>query len=351
MDRAALAQRIESTRLTTRHKGTLLQLGAFAFDLSACAIAWAVSYLLRFEGSVPNDFARTGATTLLLVLAIHGIAFRLCGLYRGLWLFASLPDFLRIIRAVTLGGAITVLAVVVLHPLPTVPRTVLFLAPILELMIMGGARISYRASKEFYRYGGLLAQGKPVIVIGAGQAAAALTRELSRSTEWRLVGLLDDDRTKHGRNLNGWTILGPVSELPRWAKHYNASQVIVAMPSASFEKQKQIFELAVRTGLKVLVLPSLTGVAEGMPFLPMIRNIDLEDLLGREPVTIDSPQVAALLSEQTILVSGAGGSIGSELCRQIMAFRPTAAGSTRAVRVRAVSDIRGDSSVLCRTSS
>jgi len=303
-------------------RSTLLQLAAFGYDLATCAIAWGGSYLLRFEGLVPYGFAHTGLILLPLIMLIHGISFRACGLYRGLWLFASLPDFLRIIRAVTMGGIVTVIAVVVLHPTPTVPRTILFLTPVLELMLMGGARISYRASKEFYRYGGLLAQGKPVLIVGAGQAAAALTRELSRSTEWRLVGLLDDDPTKHGRNLNGWTILGPIRDLPRWAKHYNASNVIVAIPSASLEAQKQVFELCVHNGLKVMVLPSLTGLDAGMPFLPLIRNINLEDLLGREAVSIDSPQVAALLSDQVIMVSGAGGSIGSELCRQIAKFHP-----------------------------
>jgi FlaA1/EpsC-like NDP-sugar epimerase len=303
-------------------RGTLLQFAAFGFDLSACAISWGGSYLLRFEGSVPTDFAHSGLMVLPLVLLIQGISFRACGLYRGLWLFASLPDFLRIIKAVTIGAIGTLVAVVVLHPAPPIPRTILFLAPVLTLMLMGGARISYRASKEFYRYGGLLAQGKPVLIVGAGQAAAALTRELSRSTEWRLVGLLDDDTTKQGRNLNGWTILGPISELPRWAKHYNASNVIVAIPSASLETQKQVFEMCVHNGLKVMVLPSLTGLDAGMPFLPLIRNIDLEDLLGRQPVSIDSPQVRALLSGQVIMVSGAGGSIGSELCRQIAKFHP-----------------------------
>jgi FlaA1/EpsC-like NDP-sugar epimerase len=303
-------------------KGTLLQFAAFCFDLSACGGAWAVSYMVRFNGDIPESFARTGTWMAVAVLIIHGIAFRACGLYRGLWLFASLPDFLRIIKAVTIGGVATVIAVVILHPVPTVPRSVLFVAPLLELMVMGGARISYRASKEFYRYGGLLAQGKPVIVIGAGRAAAALTRELARSTEWRLVGLLDDDPSKHGRNLNGWTILGPIQDVAKWARHYSAVDVIVAIPSASLEKQKQIFEMCVHAGLKVMVLPSLTGLDEGLPFLPLIRNINLEDLLGREPVTIDGPQVATLLSGQIIFVSGAGGSIGSELCRQIVAFAP-----------------------------
>jgi FlaA1/EpsC-like NDP-sugar epimerase len=300
----------------------LLPLTAFAFDLFAVAVTWVASYLLRFEGRIPNDFMQSGLAILPVALVIHGTAFWRCGLYRGLWLFASLPDLMRIIKAVLLGGVINIIAVLVLHPLPTIPRTILFLAPLLELLMMGGARFTYRATKEFYRYGGLLAQGSPVLIIGAGQAAASLIRELARSAEWRLMGLLDDDRVKHGRDLQGWTILGPINQLSHWAEHYNVKHVIIAMPSAPLDIQKRVFSMCIDLGLKVMVLPSLAQIDEGMPFMSRVRHLDLEDLLGRDPVAIDTPQVAALLSGQVILVTGAGGSIGSELCRQIARFKP-----------------------------
>jgi FlaA1/EpsC-like NDP-sugar epimerase len=300
----------------------LLPVAAFCFDLSAFTLAWFGSYLLRFEGSIWHDYLRTAIVFWPLVLALHGLSFWRCGLYRGLWLFASLPDLMRIIKAVTLGGALAMAAVLIVKPLPTVPRTVLFLSPVLELLIMGGARFTYRATKEFYRYGGLLAQGRPVLIIGAGQAAASLIRELARSSEWRLMGLLDDDLTKHGRDLQGWTILGPISQLPQWAAHYNVEHVIIAMPSATLAVQKRIFSLCIDHNLKVMVLPSLAPMDQGLPFLSRVRSLDLEDLLGREPVEIDTPHVAELLSGQIVLVTGGGGSIGSELCRQIARFAP-----------------------------
>jgi FlaA1/EpsC-like NDP-sugar epimerase len=187
---------------------------------------------------------------------------------------------------------------------------------------MGGARAAYRATKEFYRYGGLLAKGKPVLVVGAGGAAAFLARELARSHEWRLVGFVDDDEIKQGRELSGVNILGPIAELPRFAKELKAEHVIVAIPSASIEKQKEVFALCIRNEIKAMVLPALTGLDEGKPFLSRIRSIDLEDLLRRDPVSIDTPGVEALLKRQVVMVTGAGGSIGSELCRQIAAFEP-----------------------------
>ena len=299
-----------------------LRLAAFLFDVSAVACTWLVAYLLRFEGRIPLDFLHTAISVLPMVLVVHGLSFWRCGLYRGLWLFASLPDLLRIIKAVLVASIVVLVAMLLLHPVPPVPRSVLCLAPILELLVMGGARFTYRATKEFYRYGGLLAQGRPVLILGAGQAAASLTRELSRSSEWRLIGLLDDDPVKHGRDLLGWTILGPLSELPRIAAQYSVQHVIIAMPSASIAVQKRVFSLCIDHGLKAMLLPSLTTLDEGMPFLSRIRRLDLEDLLGRDPVAIDSPQVKALLSGQVVLVTGAGGSIGSELCRQIAAFEP-----------------------------
>ncbi len=305
-----------------RNKGEWLQLAAFVFDLTAVAVSWATAYLLRFEFVVPAPFAKTGLGMIGLVLPAYGAMFWSFGLYRGLWLFASLPDLIRIIKAIAAGAALSLALVVVVHPVPSVPRSVLFMTPIFLLCIMGGARAAYRATKEFYRYGGLLAQGKPVLIVGAGGAAALLARELARSHEWRLVGFVDDDPVKQGRDLNGTQIVGPISELPRFAREQKADHVIVAIPSAPIERQKEVFALCIRNQIKAMVLPALTGLDEGKPFLSRIRSIDLEDLLRREAVSIDTPHVEALLRDQVILVTGAGGSIGSELCRQIAAFSP-----------------------------
>lgn len=305
-----------------RIKSSWLQLAAFTFDLSAVWLAWAAGYVLRFNFTVPTEFAHTGYYIFAMVLPLYGAMFWAFGLYRGLWLFASLPDLIRIVKAVASGAAGTLAIVIIIHPIPVVPRTVLFTTPLLLLCIMGGARVGYRALKEFYRYGGLLAKGKPVLVVGAGRAAASLTRELARSPEWRLAGFLDDDPTKLSRQLNGADILGPISELPRWAQALKVQHVIVAIPSAPIEVQKGVFELCIRNGVKAMVLPALTGLDEGKPFLSRIRSIDLEDLLQREPVCIDTPHVEAMLKGQVVLVTGAGGSIGSELCRQIACFAP-----------------------------
>jgi FlaA1/EpsC-like NDP-sugar epimerase len=306
----------------SRNKGHWLSFSAFLFDLCAVAAAWLAAYVIRFNGSIPVDFRQSALHSLVWILPVYGVLFGIFGLYRGMWVFASLPDMLRISKAVVAGGIVAMVASVMVQPVPITPRSVLVVSPLLLLLMMGGARALYRASKEFYLYGGLVAQGKPVLVIGAGTAGANLARELSRSVEWRLVGLLDDDVTKHGREVYGYKVLGSLDDLAQCADTLKVEHAIIAMPSASAEVQRRAATLCVRAGMKSMVLPSLIALMPGQGFLSQVRQIDLEDLLGRDEVTIDTPHVDALLRGRVVMVTGAGGSIGSELCRQILRFSP-----------------------------
>ncbi|MFX1671534.1 nucleoside-diphosphate sugar epimerase/dehydratase [Paraburkholderia sp. A2WS-5] len=305
-----------------RHKSSWISFVAFVFDLCAVTAAWLGAYMIRFNGPVPADFWSGAIRALVWVIPVYGLMFRLFGLYRGIWVFASLPDLLRISKALG-GGALAVMVLsVVVQPVPIIPRSVLIASPLLLFLAMGGPRALYRAAKEFYLYGGLVAQGKPVIVLGAGGAGASLARELSRSSEWRLVGLLDDDSAKRGREIYGYKVLGPIDHLSQWAENYGAKHAIIAIPSASVENQRRVAAVCLSAGVSAMVLPALTTITEGQAFLSRVRQIDLEDLLGRAAVTIDTPHVQALLRGRVVMVTGAGGSIGSELCRQIQRFAP-----------------------------
>jgi FlaA1/EpsC-like NDP-sugar epimerase len=306
----------------TRLKPQWLQWAAFVFDLTAVVVAWLAAYQLRFNGAVPPEFNRGALHGLLWVLPVYAVAFRMLGLYRGMWVFASLPDLVRIVKAIGLGALCAMIGAVMIQPLPIVPRSVLGVSPLLLFLMMGGARALYRTAKEFTLYGGLIAQGRPVLVLGAGRAGANLARELSRSSQWRLVGLLDDDPGKRGRELLGYKVLGPIGELRQWAEQLHVEHVIIAMPSASPEAQRRVATLCVRAGVHAMVLPALTTLTQNQSPLDRMRQVDLEDLLGREPVRIDAQHVGALLAGRVVMVTGAGGSIGSELCRQIMRFAP-----------------------------
>jgi len=305
-----------------RNKALWLSFSAFLFDLCAVLGTWLASYLIRFNGAVPPEFWASAMRALVWVLPIYGITFRVFGLYRGMWVFASLPDLMRISKSVVSAALVVMIVSVMVQPAPIIPRSVLIVSPMLLFLVMGGSRALYRAAKEFRLYGGLMAQGKPVIVLGAGGAGASLARELSRSSEWRLVGLLDDDASRHGREIYGYKVLGPINELQRWAEALKAEYAIIAIPSASLEIQRRVATLCVRAGVRAMVLPALTHLTEGQAFLSRVRRIDLEDLLGRDEVKIETSHVEALLRERIVMVTGAGGSIGSELCRQILRFTP-----------------------------
>jgi FlaA1/EpsC-like NDP-sugar epimerase len=161
-----------------------------------------------------------------------------------------------------------------------------------------------------------------VLVIGAGEAGARLTRELARSRQWRVVGLLDDDPAKHGRLLRNVGVLGPIASLPAWAKKYGVRKVIIALPSATHNVRRRVAEICASVGLEALTVPAYEELMNGRSALTTIRTIELDDLLGRDPVVLDTAGLGDWLGNRVVMVTGAGGSIGAELCRQIARFRP-----------------------------
>lgn len=300
-----------------------LSLFVFLFDLSAVVFAWGGGFLLRFNFDVPSTFVSVMGVGILLLLPAHALACRLAGLYRGIWMFASLPDLKRVLRAVGFSSAaLLIFFILYRNQQQVVPRSLLVLYPILLVIYMGGGRAAYRMWKEHRLYGGLVAQGKPVVIVGAGRGGATLVRELERSPDWRVVGLVDDDRSKWGRDLSGHLVIGGVETLPDVLAAEKASHVILAMPSAAAEICRLATDLAVGAGAHVFTVPGLDDVMSGRVAISSIRPVVIEDLLGREPVSIDTLHVAAMVEGKTILVTGAGGSIGSELCRQLGRFSP-----------------------------
>lgn len=315
---------------------------AFTHDLAAAVAAWYLAYLFRFNFEIPNHYLASLGDILPWIVPIHAVAFLSFGLYRGLWHYASLPDLRRILFAVAASAAAMPLMLFMLQILMGVPRTVLLLAPILLLFFMGGSRLVYRLWKEHHLYGQKKKlEGNLVLVLGAGDAAVGLVKELARSAQWRVVGLLDDDPQKHGLMLHGSQVLGLISELPDIAKRFGVAHAIIALTSSPFDRRKfrrpeldrrhpdrllrdrrRALRICADAGIKALTIPSYDDLISGRFAISQIRTVEPEDLLGREPVVLDNEGLQSLLSGNTILVTGAGGSIGSELCRQIAKFRP-----------------------------
>ncbi len=295
---------------------------AIVHDFTAIAVAWLLAYLFRFNFEIPVEAWTTLTKILPWAIPVQTIFFLWLGLYRGLWRYASMPDLKRIFVAAMLGYGVITLILWLIGLLDTIPAAVFVMVPLLLLLIMGGSRLIYRAWKE-RRLTSLDGYGaKLVLILGAGNTAVSLVKELTGSRDWHVVGMLDDDPRKLGTRLQGVRVLGVINELPQWVQKLNVGHVIIAMPSVSNRIHRHALEMCAEIGVKAMTVPSYIDLISGKTTVSQIREIELADLLGREPVILDDEGLHGLLTGKVVLVTGAGGSIGAELCRQIAAFSP-----------------------------
>ena len=296
---------------------------AFVHDLIAAALAWCAAFWLRFNLEIPPEYAKVMTDRLPWVLLACALLFLSVGLYRGLWRYASLPDLQRILLAVGIA-ALAIPAILSFFRLGVaVPRSVYLIAPLLLAGMMSGSRLLYRAWKEG-RLLGLVRhpQAAPVLVLGAGNAAATLLKDLSDSPDWQVIGLLDDDPAKRGGAIQGVKVLGRIDRVGEFAARFGVTQVIIAMPGESHAARKRAVDASVAEGLRVMTVPAYADIVSGRVSVSALRNVELDDLLGRDPVELDESGLEGFLGGRRVLVTGAGGSIGAELCRQIARFAP-----------------------------
>jgi FlaA1/EpsC-like NDP-sugar epimerase len=291
-------------------------------DLVAAMAAWLAGYLLRFNLTLPTEYAPSAFATLFWVTPMQAVFFWYFGLYRGIWRFASLPDLKRILQAVGAAAVAVPVLLILFRVQATVPRSVLILDPLLLVLFLGGSRLAFRAWKDRH-FGIFLGDVRPALLLGAGVAADFLLREFSRtSSGLQVIGLLDDAPAKHGRHIQGLPVLGGLDQLAAAAKRASVKDAILAIPSAPPALRKRLLDECTALGINLLTVPSLNDIVQGRVSVAALRKIELDDLLGREPVKLDSAGLQGFLSDKVVLVTGAGGSIGSELCRQIASFRP-----------------------------
>ena len=291
-------------------------------DTVAAVLAWVGAFWLRFNLVVPEDVLAHMLYVGAWVVPVQAAIFLSFGLYRGIWRYASLHDLKRILGAVAIAGLSIPLIIVLFRVQSPLPRSILLIDPILLLMFMGGSRLAYRTWREYQQFGIMHKQGEPVLVLGAGDAAVSLVKELARNEHWRVVGILDDSSDKIGRLLHGIKVLGSIGEAPIWAEKLAVKQAIIAMPSASQDLRRRAVTICTQADLTVFTVPRLSDLISGAVTISQVRKVGVEDLLGREAVVLDSDGVHDLITNQVVLVTGAGGSIGSELCRQIAEFSP-----------------------------
>jgi len=295
---------------------------AFAHDMLCIPIALFLAYWLRFNlEDVPQEMLEAEKILLIIALPIQAGLYWLFGFYRGFWRFASLPDLVRIIQSVSLGTVLSALIVVVFWRQPNIPRSIFILYPILLIISLSGSRFLYRFMKDRHLY---LAQktGKRALIVGAGRAGDSLVRDMLASELYQPLGFLDDDYKKHGREIRGVRVLGACKELAKLTKKLDIETVLLAIPSARRGFAVGFINDCAELGLECKTLPSLLELTGQQIQTKHLRNITLEDLLGRDPVQLDDVAIADYLTGKSILVTGGGGSIGSELCRQIAMAQP-----------------------------
>ena len=298
---------------------------ALLYDVSAAAIAWALLFWARFNFNIDaSEFtARDVARSLAFVVPVHAAVFVGMGLYQGLWRFASMADLRRIVLGAFIAAAGTAVLFALVRPDSFIrPRSVLLLQPALLILLMGGARFAYRSWREHRLYGLAAAKGEPVLVLGAGAAGARLVSELAKSETWHVVALLDDDVTKVGGRVHDTLVVGKLSQTKSVAKRFGARHAIIAMPNANHDARRRAVALAAEADLTALTVPSYDELLSEESPLAKLRHIELEDLLGRDPITLNTKGLENWLSGSTVLITGAGGSIGTELCIQVSRFHP-----------------------------
>ena len=288
------------------------------------AICWNATYLFRLGFERWWD-ARPAYDlwVMLAVVAVYLSVFAAAGIPRGMWRFSGFGEVKRLTLACIASGLLCAVAVLMAQ-LTQVPRAVLALHPLIALIGLCMVRVGYRMLYEHARsqITGNDTEVRRAIVMGAGEAAKRLLASIHQQG-WIVLGLLDDDPVKQGARIGGVPVLGKLADVARAEICAGATHVIVALPGATAAQRRKAIALAAATELSVLTVPSVGELQDGSARIERVRSIEPEDLLGREPVQLDEAGVAKLISGKTVLVTGAGGSIGSELCRQVALYGPT----------------------------
>lgn len=313
-----LADRVWSHFKAVRYRWWVL-----LHDLLVTGIAWMGAYYLPFVllGGIPEIFLFQALHLLPIIMVIQGLFLVASGVHRGVWRFVSMPDLVRIVRGVVLGTTAIVVFVVLYTRLELVPRSVFFYYAFIAVAVLCGSRISYRLLKD--------RQFKPrlsgkAIIVGAGVAAEQVVRDINRNPDrtHEAIAFVDDDPAKLGKDIQGIRVAGSCDDLPMLCRRWDVDLILIAVPSAMDRQMQRIVSICESTGVTFRTLPSVNDVVSGYVGVKDARQVRIDDLLGRDPVALDWKRIEASLADQSIMVTGAGGSIGSELCRQIARMRP-----------------------------
>ena len=290
----------------------------FLHDLAASCAAWFLVVFVRFNFEIPPsetyDTIVAALPVVLLAQSSMNVSF---GLYKGIWRFASLQDILNILKSAIFGVAIISVILFITNRLEFIPRTTVILYPLFLIGFLTTPRFAYRIFKDKSLR---LSKSTAIrtLIVGAGMAGESIVRDMLRGAYYNPIGFIDDDANLKGSVIHGVPILGGVLNISHLVKKFDIQLIIIAIPSASATQMRVIIEQCSLTTVRFLTLPKLNDIVEGSVDLGSMREVSIDDLLGREQIGLDWRQMDAFLSKKKILVTGGGGSIGKELCHQLL---------------------------------
>ena len=303
-------------------RGIFKRLAVFIHDLAWVPICILAAYWLRLNlNMIPRDWIHEAVELMAVAIILHGFTFWIFGCYRGIWRFASIPDLFRLFKAVLVGTVATVIVCFMLQRLENIPRSVLVLYPVLLLGIVSAIRVAYRAFKDHGLRLDFESKSRALLV-GAGRAGEMLARDMAHNRQFLPVAFVDDDPQKQGQEIRGVRVRGTVNDISSLIDQLAIQSVLITMPSAPRVVMDQVVRICAERGVQCRTLPSLVELADGRIEVSRLRAVTVEDLLGREPVVLDRQTVSEFLRGKRVLVTGGGGSIGSELCRRIALHEP-----------------------------
>ncbi len=297
---------------------------AVAVHLALFALAHACAFALRFEFSFPAQYFPLAWQWLAVNVGIHLLVFASGGMFSGLWRYTGAKDLVALARATVLSTLIFA-TFIVLAGYRSYPRSIFIIEFLLTMILVGGLRFGTRSLWQLAQSVTQKHDGDRtrVLIVGAGNAGEMLLRELQKyAGRYDAAGFVDDAPAKRGVAIHGVKVLGSIADAPALVERLRIGQVVIAIPSAASREMRRIVDLVTPAGVPIRTMPGIEALISGEVTLNQLREVDIEDLLGREPVTLDTGSLQALLGGQVVLVTGAGGSIGSELCRQVARFSP-----------------------------
>src|SRR5213080_1641764 len=308
------------TSLLLRHRAAITTL----FNLTLATAAWVLAFALRFDLSVPERYVPVVLALLPVLLGCKLAGFAAFRLSKGWWRHVSIRDLEDIVRGNVLASTLFLASVVFVRGLAGFPRSVFLLDLLVSTVLMAGVRVGIRLVREQRRRAGAPEITTLALIVGAGSAGIRLLGEIESRRRLRLavVGFVDDDLAKVGLRVCGTPVLGRIDDLPALLGEHAIGEVLIAIPSASPALLRRVVQHCTEARVRHRVLPTLSELVEGSVIYTQMREVKVDDLLAREPVQLDAARVRSLVAGKTVLVTGAAGSIGSELCRQLAAHEP-----------------------------